>query len=86
MMKSFIILNILVFVYVGGKEMFPAQPRLSYISISPKVNQAPAPLIGVVNQRNAVGGRWLEGERTDCLKDQTRPSTLQTSAPLTAST
>ena len=59
MMKSFIILNILVFVYVGGKEMFPAQPRLSYLYLS-KGQSSPRPPnwgeAGECCRRKVVGG------------------------------
>ena len=58
-MKSFIILNILVFVYVGGKEMFLAQPRLSYLYLS-KGQSSPRPPnwgeAGECCRRKVVGG------------------------------
>ena len=64
------------------------QHSLAYI-ISLKVNQ-PHPIDPLEITRDtgtrgsAVCGRWLEGEHTDLLNEQTRLST--TSAPLTAST
>ena len=69
MMKSFIILNILVFVYVGGKEMFPAQPRLSYLYLS-KGQSSPRPPnwgeAGECCRRKVVGGRTYRlFERSD---------------------